>query len=672
MNRTSNARQAADGRHLRPMSACALLLAAGLLAACGGGGGGDSRDPQTQSIKLQVSAPGALTQHVQTLLRQRATARLSNGSALAVTSVSGRAATDTMPNLATISTSSTVAFSASLTQEHGVDEPDLIKTDGNHLFSLDLNDAAQPQLRVTQRLDSGVLQARGSSPLQVTPQTQLHPKGLLASTDASALAVASEGWAQGSGNPCVDACPAFSIWPFWSRSFVAVERFDVRDPATPRATRRLEFDGQLIDARRVGDRMVVVSQYHPLLAADQLPAGTAAADRDRAVTATQGRDALPRLHLPDGSTRPLMDEAQCWVQPANASLELVITSITVLDLKAADLAPVSRCFVGGTEAMLLTPQSLVLASTRWSYASGADLVYPPQVRTDLHRFTMGDLGLTYSASGEVPGHLGWDPQRKSFRLSEHEGTLRVLSFTGDVGWGVQASSTTAPSPATLTVLRESEGELTPIATLPNANRPQALGKPGEQVHGVRFVGTRAYVVTFRRTDPLYLLDLSDPADPKLTGELEVPGFSDHLLPLPNGLLLGVGHDADSFGRATGVQFSLFDVADAARPRLLASHTLGHTGSISGLDTSRQGLSMLQVGNTLRLSTPTALYDTGFTQARDRLQPLEVDLQARTLTLKPAWAPSGTGQPGALWQQRSLLIGDQVVWLREGRLSSHTW
>jgi hypothetical protein len=92
-----------------------------------------------------------------------------------------------------------------------------------------------------------------------------------------------------------------------------------------------------------------------------------------------------------------------------------------------------------------------------------------------------------------------------------------------------------------------------------------IGK-GEQIFSVRFVGDVAYVVTFRQTDPLYTVDLSDPTRPVVAGELELLGYSAYLHPLDDGLLLGVGQDATAEGRTTGSQVSLFDVSDIANPR----------------------------------------------------------------------------------------------------------
>ncbi|MBL8289871.1 MAG: beta-propeller domain-containing protein [Rubrivivax sp.] len=659
-----------------------------VLAACGGGGGESAPDPDPGSPALKPSQPGDLTAYVQRVLRERAAQRRA-GSAL------GDAGT-VMPlpvGAAAPATGAPPSFANALTQERDVDEPDLLKTDGVHLFSLDRRDSAKPLLRTTRRLASGALEERGSAPLALGSASALTPHGLVLAGDGKALAVASEAWAGIVGNPCVDLCPALLPGPVWMRNLVAVERFDVADPAAPAATARVEFDGRVVDARRVGDYLVLVSEYQPMLAADQLPPDATAAAREAAIAATRGADLLPLRRLAGGSTQPMLGETDCWVQPANASLSLSVTTITVFDLRAPNLAPASRCFIGGTEALTMTPQTLYLASTRWGYtgASGgaaAVLRYPASMRTDIHKFAFdANSGrLAYRASGEVEGHLGWDPERKSYRMGEHDGALRVLSFTGTVGWATiddangtnGTSGTTPPSPATLTVLRETMGStggrLEALATLPNARRPLPLGKAGEQVHGVRFAGARGYVVTFRQIDPLYVLDLTDPADPKVAGVLEAPGFSDHLVPLSERLLLGVGKEVDAAtNRVGGVKVSLFDVADATRPRELATQVFGGGGSFSGLDASRHGLTVLQAGTTMRLATPLFLVDASFADPRDRLQRLEVDLVAGSLNVKPALAPPAPAPPpGAIAEQRSVLIGDNVYWLQAGRLGGYAW
>ena len=142
------------------------------------------------------------------------------------------------------------------------------------------------------------------------------------------------------------------------------------------------------------------------------------------------------------------------------------------------------------------------------------------------------------------------------------------------------------------MLRESTADrtLATLATLPNDQHPEPLGKAGEQVHAVRFVGTRGYLVTFRTVDPLYVLDVSNPADPRAAGSLEVAGFSDYLFPLSDALLFGVGRSVDATtGRAAGIQLGVFDVSDASHPTSVATTTLGVAGSQTALDSSSHGI-----------------------------------------------------------------------------------
>jgi hypothetical protein len=149
-----------------------------------------------------------------------------------------------------------------------------------------------------------------------------------------------------------------------------------------------------------------------------------------------------------------------------------------------------------------------------------------------------------------------------------------------------------------------------VSSLPNERRTAPIGKAGEQVHAVRFVEDRAYVVTFRRTDPVYAIDLSDPTDPRLLGALEVPGFSDRLYPLGANLLLGVGHDSQSWNDidyTTGVLVSLLDVRDPTRPRELARRVIGERGSMSASDFSPHGTAIERDGGRVRIALPVSVH-----------------------------------------------------------------
>jgi hypothetical protein len=199
-----------------------------------------------------------------------------------------------------------------------------------------------------------------------------------------------------------------------------------------------------------------------------------------------------------------------------------------------------------------------------------------QQRTWIHEFaTSGSGGPRYVASGSVPGFLP-----SQYAMDEYRGDLRVAS-TVRPAWlsgpqpttpsgpqsGVPSTPTSAPvDSGQVTVLRADGDRLTALASV------SGIGHD-EQIRGVRFIGPVGYVVTFRQTDPLFTLDLSDPARPRVAGELKLLGYSAYLHPAGDGLLLGVGQSATTDGAREGLQLSLFDVSNPAAPRRVSHVTL---------------------------------------------------------------------------------------------------
>jgi uncharacterized secreted protein with C-terminal beta-propeller domain len=172
-------------------------------------------------------------------------------------------------------------------------------------------------------------------------------------------------------------------------------------------------------------------------------------------------------------------------------------------------------------------------------------------------------------------------------MDEHDAILRVASTTSPGWWG-----NSGDSESRITMLREIGDGLVRVGMI------DGLGKT-EQIYSVRFMGDVAYVVTFRQTDPLYTVDLSDPRSPRLLGELKIPGYSAYLHPVADGRLLGIGQDATDEGMVQGSQVSLFDVSDLANPVRLDTHTLSE-GTTSQVEYDHhaflywEGLAMIPV------------------------------------------------------------------------------
>jgi hypothetical protein len=679
----------------RSALAIGLVALGATLSSCGGGGSSAPAPTVKPLAALEPVAEGTLVPRVRELLRSRLSARSANPAvsfdrfsttgvpvALPTTSTTAGAAADA---------SAKPVFSGTTVQEAGVDEADLLKTDGRLLFALDaytLRDAQglpKPQIRVARASAGGGVEPVSTLALD-TGGEPAQAKGLLLSQQATRVAALATTFSSGYG-----ACPPgmACILPVitWSDPKVHLHVADVAGTGALTTARRLAFDGQPVATRRIGDVVYLVTTWSPRLAYEALPATATDKDREAALEALKPEDILPGVRIDGGSRQPLVAEGDCMVQPKASSLSLTVTTLVAVDLASPTLTMKSRCFFGGTEGLYMSPQNLYLATTRSTQPTMAPdgrLIFPTEYTTDLHKFSLQGLGMGYRASGEVKGHLGWDAERISLRMSEHAGDLRVISYTGSSGWVTVAdalpppgsgASTKPASPATLTILRESAADamLKAVGTLPNERRPAALGKPGEQIYGVRFSGDAGYLVTFRRTDPLYVLDLKDPTDPKTAGELEVPGFSDVLLPLPQGLLLGVGRDADATGAVLGPKVALFDVRDPTKPSLIASKTFGAKGSASAADFSNHGLNLLQAGAVSRVALPMSLRDVDWgSNARHMLQRFEVDTATRSLRWRPELAaPQGT-DPFDVSADRSVQIGDSIYFLSQGRLVGSPW
>ncbi|MBT9486042.1 MAG: beta-propeller domain-containing protein [Rubrivivax sp.] len=637
-------------RRLAPW--CAALL----MTACGGGGAPPAPPVVPTGAGLVRAQSGELTRH----LADRVRARGGQGSPLA-------AGTEAAPAPAPAADS---ARSGTLLQESGVDEDDLLKAAGDSVYSLHANTVRRDRLAA-----DGRLQREAELALAAEPDTLGGGFSGLYLTEGGTRTVAlGTSWTMGEwqGGCGAEVCPALGlIMVVPTVPKVLLQPLNTSIGLAAEA--RIRIDGRLVGSRRLGQQLVVVSTHQPALAVDALPVTATSAEREAAIAALTASDLLPRLQVGTADPVPLVAETDCYLQPGNASPAVEITTVTVFDLNSPTLAHTSRCFAGGSEALYMAADALYLATTRWAYAGTPPVVYAQDMGTDLHKFSIGGGVASYRASGSVNGHLGWDSERKSSRLSEWNGHLRVLSFTGATGWATASDAgnpATPPSPATLTVLREEAGQLLTVASLPNAQRPEAIGKPGEQIQGVRFVEDRAYVVTFRQVDPLYVLDLANPADPRTVGVLEVPGFSQDLYAMGPGWLLGVGREADSNGLITGLKVALFDVRNPAQPLLHSSQTAGGPGSSTALDHSRHGLNLLWRDGVARIGLPMLLWDgNGWQQG---LQRIEVTPASGSLVFKPLLPHDPPLAMPDVATDRSLQIGDQVLYLSQGQLGAWAW
>ncbi|GAB2809106.1 hypothetical protein GCM10022221_03060 [Actinocorallia aurea] len=432
------------------------------------------------------------------------------------------------------------AYSTTNVHVAGVDEPDEVKTDGSRVLLV-----AGGALRV---LDAG--------------------------TGATAAEIdLPEGFGRGSrlflhGDTVLVLGTAMDpriAYDYYDDAYFDLHAVQI-DLKTRQIVSELKVPGNLVDARMVGSSARLVVNAEPRL---DLPrptrrqmrhwdeAESRLLDRNRELAAQAPLEAFqPSYTVTGAGGSPAEYRVPCEriSHPAEAE-GLSMTTIMAFDLARPLGETKASTVVGGSgETVYGTADSLYVTETTnrdafydWEPSKLTRPVSSEAPSTRVHRFAFDGQEPRYTGSGEVPGLL-----LNQYSLSEHEGNLRV------------AVTDASQEESSVHILSTQGAELSELGAL------GGLGKD-ERIYSVRFIGDRGYVVTFRQVDPLYTLDLSDPAAPRALGELKITGYSAYLHPTAEGRLLGIGREADREGRSQGFQASLFDVSGDEPARLSRLH-----------------------------------------------------------------------------------------------------
>jgi uncharacterized secreted protein with C-terminal beta-propeller domain len=441
------------------------------------------------------------------------------------------------------------------TQETGVDEPDVAKTDGRIVV----------QVRGRELV---VTDASGAVARQLA--TWPLPRGVVAGglllVDGHVLLTATQPLATEDGAFAPDLVRSESTDLF---------DLDVTDPSTPRLVGHSTWSGSALSMRQYGDTVRLVTSTGlpalPFVHPHRGLSRAGATARNQEIVRAAAIDAwLPSLRV-DGSSRRAVDCASTFHADSGAALD-AITTIGVFTLHPGVTSPVSAVAVTGSGSQVYSSTDrLYVWSTdaglplRRPLATGRPLLAVP--RTVVHAFAIDGDETRYVASGRVDGEA-----RDSWSFDEHDGHLRIaLSWPGRLPVlhpEDATSSVGSGSDNGIVVLDEEGGRLVTVGAL------RGLGR-GEDIQSVRWFDDLAVLVTFRQTDPLYTVDVGDPAHPRALGALHLPGFSSYLHPIGDGRLLGLGTSATADGQAEGAKAAVFDLRDASAVRQLGEAGLGH-------------------------------------------------------------------------------------------------
>lgn len=549
---------------MRRMRGLAALLASGLaISACGGAtAAGAGPTAETVTVNVGVNTEGALVQfsecdtfldyvidHAIDLVGPYGLEGLNfwpwarDGVFLDESAVAAEQAAPTAGGGSDFSTTNV--------QVEGVDEPDLVKGDGKRIVAL--SDGRLIVVDVT-----------GEEPVE---------SGRLALPDASFQSLFLSGdtallfgsvW---SSHP-VPLAESDAIAPVPSTPTMRILEVDIT--GVPEIVRTMEVDGSLVSGRMIDDTVRLVSTSMPVGFEWSYPKGSglraereATEENREIIRNSTAENWLPYYVVTDADGEVVSEgtllECDRAAHPEEFS-GLDMLSVTTIDVShGLEISDATGVLATG-DTVYASTENLYVATQDWDnwrwLQTGAEEDRPDGPVTEIHKFDISTPTVAYRATGSVEGYL-----LNQFAMDEYHGVLRVASTTTPNWWGSDPESESR-----VTMLWEAAGELVELGVV------DGLGET-EQIYSVRFMGSVGYVVTFRQTDPLYTIDLSDPRAPAVVGELKIPGYSAYLHPLGEDLLLGVGQDATDTGQVLGTQVSVFDVSDPSNPERVDTYTL---------------------------------------------------------------------------------------------------
>ncbi len=447
------------------------------------------------------------------------------------------------------------SYSTTNVQVEGVDEGDTVKTDGTYIYLI-----KDQTVRIVKATPASGMQELAMIDLA---ETGMSPTDLY--IENNVLTVIGPHYAYSIQQPMPMEkrmmAPDTMIYPGYSKAQTDVRLYDVTDHTNPKLKRKITFDGSSVSTRKIEDRLYLILQQ-PMMWAYPMPL-----TRDAASVLPMFQDSAKGT-----AEMPVTDCAKVAILPHPIAPQYI--TVATVPLTGSTKEVKREVVVGNAQTIYASLDNLYVATTEWKYHW--DPVAPKSSEnTHLYRFAFTDDGVDFAAKGSVPGHL-----LNQFSMDEHGQTFRVAVTEGQT-WDEKNFSKNA-----LYVLNRDmkiTGTLTDLA-------------PGEQIYSVRFMGNRAYIVTFKTVDPLFVIDTTDPRNPKVLGALKIPGYSNYLHPYDEKHIIGFGKDVDEsidkdkvhtpgaiyYTAVQGMKIALFDVTDPANPKEKSKVIIGDRGTDSPL------------------------------------------------------------------------------------------
>jgi len=581
------------------------------------------------------------------------------------------------PSLEEADAASAEAYSETTLIENGVDEMDLVKFDGDIIYQSHQSATGKNEVRLL-RVYNNEASSTLLSTIQTDPTNNSSILGLYLyqSDEIKTLVILSQQYQY--GTPTCDAndegCLSTQAMPvYWANSHYVIEYYDVTVADNPVFNGSKRFTGSFLQSRRISNRLYTVSSLNIGVSGFNY-----AADSQSDIDANNSlldnvnfQDLVPQITDQNGIEANWFDSQNCYIPEGitASAYQLQLTVITSSDLDNGNVH--GSCFLGYSQDFYASSNSLY-------FSEGFDW---QSENTRIHQFNYNELGVEYAGSGTVIGRIGG-----KFKMNEKGGYLRVISsnqnFNAVIDISSNAESTmneTTPSldevPGAehyLSILEkvENERELKLISRIPNQIDDTRIGKNGESLFAVRFINDRAYVVTFLRTDPFYIIDVSNPLEPAVTGELEIPGFSTQLFPVNENYILGIGQE-------NGLKLDLYDVSDITNP-VQSSQYQFEANYYSPALYDHHSIAMLYDQNTesMKVTLPAQSYGVSPDSLNAGLYLFDVDASGGEISLNGSLPTRNNDALTTSWSSvydtRAIINGDNFHYVTPQPVYSAPW
>ncbi len=436
-------------------------------------------------------------------------------------------------------------YSKTNIQVEGVDEADIVKTDGEYIYivsggNITIVKAYPPEeAKVLSKisLNGGItgIFINGNKLAVFETNYGIYP------IYESAVVFDSSSSSESINETTTDDEPTRLPAPIiWEPPTTSIKVYDISNKENPVLTRNFSIDGNYFNARMIGDYVyVVATQYTFFIDTDVF---------------------LPRVHS-DNQTEVIPASDIYYYNSSDTSYSF--TTIVALNIQNDAQEPTHETILlGGTSAIYVSQNNIYLTFPEYPMDANETM------KTAIQRIKITKESITFEASGEVPGYV-----LNQFSMDEYNGYFRIATTTDNFGWRTFAEEATSKNNVyVLDMNLNVVGKLEDLA-------------PGEQIYSARFMGDRCYVVTFRNIDPLFVIDLSDHTAPKVLGQLKITGYSGYLHPYDENHIIGIGKETvyeakEDFAWYQGMKISLFDVSDVSNPVELAKYEIGDRGTDS--------------------------------------------------------------------------------------------